>query len=521
MQTTDGHTHSIWPEGVEFDVIFPALEQDDHADVCIVGAGIAGLTTAYLLLREGKSVIVVSEMPPGGGQTARTSAHLTSVIDDRFSELERMHGLDVTRLAYESHASAIDRIEQIAATENIDCDFARTDGYLFLDDPENRKILDDELATARKLGISDVDLLPQAGTAGFEPGACLRFGRQAVFHPLKYLAGLVRCIHRDGGRIYAGNRAVEVKGLYTRKNEVPTVTLDNGRSITADAVVVATNTPSPIQTWAGIYTKQASYRTYVIGAKVPRGAIANNLYWDTGWPYHYVRVESSLEMGHDILLVGGEDHKVGQFPRGDDPFYKLEQWARARFWGISEVPYRWSGQVQEPVDGLAYIGPAPGMESVYVATGDSGMGLTHGTAAGILITDLIAGRPNPWAEIYDPSRKANHALGDYLRENLNALTTFKDYVLPGEVKDERKIVPGTGALMREGLKIIAIYRDHSGAFHRCSAACTHLGCPVHWNPVETTWDCPCHGSRFDTEGKVLIGPATSDLKPVEQPVVAT
>lgn len=519
MQLTDGQSHSIWPQGVEFDT-FPALDHDEHADVCVVGAGIAGLTTAYLLGREGKSVVIVSERGPGDGQTGRTSAHLTSAIDDRFFELERMHGLDATRLAYQSHAAAIDRIELIADREGIDCDFARVSGNLFLDDPANEQLLDQELETLQKIGVMDVEKLPRAGTEGFDSGVCLRFGRQGIFHPLKYLAGLTRCIQRDGGQIFCGNRAIDVKGLNRKKSETPTVTLDNGHKITADAIVVATNTPAPIQSWAGIYTKQISYRTYVIGARIPRGAIANQLYWDTGWPYHYIRVESSLEPDFDILLVGGEDHKVGQFPRNDDPFYKLEKWARARFWGITEVPYRWSGQIQEPVDALAYIGVVPGMESVYVATGDSGQGLTHSTIAGMLITDLICGRSNPWSEIYDPSRKANHALGEYLKENLNALTTFKDYVLPGEVKDEQKIVPGAGALMRDGLKIVAVYRDQAGEFHRCSAACTHLGCPVHWNPVESSWDCPCHGSRFDPHGTVLMGPGTSDLKPVEQPVAA-
>jgi Rieske Fe-S protein len=190
----------------------------------------------------------------------------------------------------------------------------------------------------------------------------------------------------------------------------------------------------------------------------------------------------------------------------------LEKWTREHFPDAIDFPYRWSGQVQEPLDYLAYIGLAPIKEkNVYVATGDSGMGLTHGTIAGMLITDLILGKPNPWAGIYDPSRKPTTAVGDFIKENADTVAKFKDYITPGELKSEDELQPGQGALIREGLKKLAVYRDEAGQLHRRSAVCTHLGCLVKWNHVERTWDCPCHGSRFDTDGKPVIGPATSDL----------
>jgi glycine/D-amino acid oxidase-like deaminating enzyme/nitrite reductase/ring-hydroxylating ferredoxin subunit len=486
-------------------------------DVCIVGAGIAGLTTAYLLAREGKSVIVVSERQPGDGQTGRTSAHLVSAIDDRFSELYRTHGEQATKLAYQSHAAAIDRIESIVDVEDIDCDFARVDGFLFLREGDAEKTLDVELDAAKLIGVADVQKLARAPLDAFDTGPCLRFGRQGIFHPLKYLAALTRCIQRDGGRIFCGNRAIDVQGRDPEKpDDRCTVRLDNGRKVTSNAVVVATNTPAPIQNWAGIYTKQVPYRTYVIGARIPRGSVPSSLYWDTGWPYHYIRVDSVTDPNFDILLVGGEDHVVGQLPEGAAPFLRLEQWARERFKIIVEVPYRWSGQTQEPVDALAYIGRAPiDKLHVYVATGDSGMGLTHGTIAGILLTDLIQSRPNPWAKIYDPSRKPTSTLRKYLSYAADTLKTFKEYVTPGEVASEEELPPGTGALVRSGLKKVAVFKDDSGTVHRRSAICTHLGCIVQWNPVEHTWDCPCHGSRFDVEGRVLMGPATDDLKPAE------
>jgi Rieske Fe-S protein len=215
----------------------------------------------------------------------------------------------------------------------------------------------------------------------------------------------------------------------------------------------------------------------------------------------------------DLLIIGGEDHKTGQFHDGDAPFMRLEKWAREKFPMISEVKARWSGQVQEPDDGLAFIGRAlTAKQNVYVATGDSGMGMTHGTIAGLLITDLILGRRNAWEKLYDPSRKMSPLNYDFLKENANVVAHYAEHLTGGEVKSAEEVRPGEGAIMREGLKKVAVYRDEAGAVHRHSANCTHLGCVVSWNHVEKSWDCPCHGSRFDPKGKVVMGPAVQDLR---------
>jgi Rieske Fe-S protein len=189
---------------------------------------------------------------------------------------------------------------------------------------------------------------------------------------------------------------------------------------------------------------------------------------------------------------------------------RLETWAREKFPMMGNIRYRWSGEVQEPADGVAFIGRAlTAKKNVFVATGDSGMGLTHGTIAGLLITDLIMGRNNAWEKLYDPSRKILNR--EYLRENANTLAQYKNLLTDGQVKSIEEIPAGHGAVMRDGLKKLAIYRDPAGKIHRHSAICTHLQCVVQWNPVEKSWDCPCHGSRFDPEGKVLMGPAIDDL----------
>jgi Rieske Fe-S protein len=261
-----------------------------------------------------------------------------------------------------------------------------------------------------------------------------------------------------------------------------------------------------------IHTKQAPYLTYVIGAPVPRGSVARGLYWDTPDPYHYVRLQRSEAEGDEVLIVGGEDHKTGQADDQAERHARLEAWARDRFPMMRDVRFRWSGQVMETIDGLAFIGRNPRDEpNVFIVTGDSGMGMTHGTVAGILLTELILGREHPWATLYDPSRETLGAAGEFARENLNVARQYGDWLTGGDVGSAEEIRPGTGAVVRRGLTKVAAYRDEQGALHECSAVCPHLGCIVAWNDAEKTWDCPCHGSRFDRLGKVMSGPANRDL----------
>jgi Rieske Fe-S protein len=246
--------------------------------------------------------------------------------------------------------------------------------------------------------------------------------------------------------------------------------------------------------------------TYVIGARVPAGSVPKVLAWDTGDPYHYIRLHD------DVLIVGGEDHKSGQAQDSPERYRKLEAWARRRFPMLQELAYTWGGQIMEPIDYLAFIGHNPmDHDNIYVATGDSGMGLTHGTIAGMLLCDLILGQPNPWAKLYSPARVPVKAASEFAREDLNMAAQYADWLTPGDVKSVEEIARDSGAIVRHGLEKLAVYRDASGELHERSAACTHLGCIVHWNPTEKTWDCPCHGSRFDAHGKVINGPANRDL----------
>ena len=514
-----GANLSFWEATAEEGALHP-LRENAGCDVCIVGAGIAGLSIAYELGRKGQKVIVLDDGAIGRGMTGRTTAHLVNALDDRYYDLEKYHGEDGARMAAQSHSAAIDRIERIANDEKIDCDFERVDGYLFEPPNESLKNLEKEFEACRRVGL-DVEWVKRAPIADFDTHRAIRFPRQGQIHPLKYLQGLADAIGRQGGKIYTGTKVEEAVG-----GENARVTTTNKLTVTAKAVVVASN--SPINDRYVIHTKQAPYTTYVIGLQVKRGDVTRALYWDNAEragmesglgpvPYHYVRLANGDKEGDEILIVGGEDHKTGQADDFEQRFQRLEDWARGRWPKAGEVVFQWSGQVMEPVDGMGYIGRNPADdENVYVVTGDSGNGMTHGAIAGMLISELIQRGDHAWARLYDPSRITMRTAPDFAKENINVARQYVDYFTSGDVASPDDLKPGEGAVIRRGVKKIAVYRDDVGALHEMTAVCPHLKCIVHWNRTETTWDCPCHGSRFDALGKVLNGPSVADLAPVEE-----
>lgn len=487
---------------------YPALQENTEADVCVIGAGIAGLSTTYELLLEGKSVVVLDDGKIGGGETSRTTAHLSNVIDDDLSVIRSLHGERGLKLAVESHGAAIDRIEQIAREENISCDFLRLDGYLFAAAEDDAGYIDDEFEAAQIAGMK-VEKLESAPIDSFQTGPCLRFENQGQFHVLKYLSGLARAITARGGRIFNGTHVEEIES-----GETVSVKTESGFTVKAKFLVVATN--SPVNDWVKMHTKQHPYRTYVVGARVPKGSIADSLFWDSEDPYHYARLQP-LDESNEVLIVGGEDHKTGQEDDADVRYERLEAWTRERWPQAKEFEYHWSGQVLETIDGLGFIGQNPGNEpNVFIQTGDSGMGITHGVLGSLILRDLVAGRENEWATLYDPSRKNLRAAGEFIREAANMAAQYKDLVTGGDVGSEEEIAAGEGAILRRGLSKIAAYRDEAGMLHERSAVCPHLGCIVAWNSEEKTWDCPCHGSRFDGCGKVVNGPSKADLAEIEK-----
>ena len=513
---TSGTNLSCWT-ATAAPLQFEKLNSDIKTQVAVIGTGISGLTVAYCLAKAGKQVVVIEDGFIGSGETGRTTAHIVNALDDFYSEIESMFGEEKTRYAAESHTAAIDLVEKIVTEENIDCDFKRVNGYLFLHPSDEQKTLDEELEATHKYGIATEMVYSVPGIPS-ESGPSLKYPQQAQFHPLKYLNGLAQAFVRLGGKIYTQTHADKVKeGLVEA----------NGFKVDAEQIVVATNTP--FIDWATMHTKQAPYRTYVIAAKVPKDQIEPALWWDTGdqnsvWPtmpYNYVRTQPYDDQ-YDLLIHGGADHKTGQANKEEEVeeerYQRLETWLRERFPQAGEIAFRWSGQVMEPVDDMGYIGKNPGDDNIYIVTGDSGNGMTHGTLAGILITDLITGKENPWAELYDPGRVTVNftTAKTYVEEQYTTLKQFVDYLLPSDVESLKDINPGEAAIVGK-LKKVAVYRDEAGAFKAYSAVCPHMGCVVQWNNDEKSFDCPCHGSRFTCTGELMNGPANSNLEEVKVP----
>ncbi len=505
-KTNSGETVSTWMEVAPFSPLKGSTST--AVEVCVIGAGIAGLSAAYQLAKHGKTVVVVDRGPISGGQTGRTSAHLTYKTDTHFTDFNRRLGEAKTRLIIESHRDAIDQIETICRTEDIDCDFARVDGYLYSEPDSAAKEINDEFETLQKLGFQDVQLEDGVSSLFFSTGKALRIPNQAQFHPIKYMNGLVRAIEKYGGQVF--DQCV-VKSV---EDDPAKVILSDGKVITADKIIVATN--SPINDRFAIHTKQAPYRTYVVGAQIPKSSVSWALYWDTEDPYHYVRVAPDQESEYyETLILGGEDHKTGQ---EDDPkhcFENLKKWSLEKFPMINSFKYQWSGQVWESNDGLAFIGRNPGDKNTFVVTGDTGQGLTYGTIAGMMLLELVNGRGHPWEELYDPSRTMFGSAVEFLKENLNVAWQYKDYLKPSEVNNLNEIKRGEGAVILKDFKKVAVFKNENGALTEVSAVCPHLGGIVHWNSVEKSWDCPCHGSRFAVDGHVITGPALSGLEPIQ------
>lgn len=508
----DQASRSFWNVSVA-PITHPPLLDNIETEVVVVGGGIAGITIAYNLSKAGRKVVVLERAVVGGGETGHTTAHICNALDDRYSLLEEKFGEEDSRLVAQSHTSAIDFIEQTVQSENIDCDFMRVDGYLFLHPSTDISLLEEELQASRRAGIA-TEILDDIPGGISERGPSLKFPNQGQFHPMKYLRGLCEATVRYGGKIY-GN--MDVKSIDNTGVRTDSVT------VKASHIVVATNTP--VNDIFTMHTKQFPYRTYVIGATVPKGALTPSLWWDTGehespwptYPYHYVRLQPYNDQ-YDLLISGGEDHKTGQAGKDnieeEARFLYLEEWTRQRF-PISEVVHQWSGQVMEPVDSLAFIGRNPGDSNVYIVTGDSGNGITHGTIAGMLIPDLIHGKENPWKKLYDPARLPVRAFGQYLSEVGNMAAQYADYFTRGDIESVKELFHDEGAVVKVSGKRLAVYKDLEGKLHAYSAVCPHLGCSVRWNAFEKTFDCPCHGSRFTVAGNVINGPAVTGLKPVD------
>jgi glycine/D-amino acid oxidase-like deaminating enzyme/nitrite reductase/ring-hydroxylating ferredoxin subunit len=506
MNANSQATRSLWMQQEE-PLKRPQLEGQQRCDTVIVGAGIAGLSTAYELSAAGKAVIVLDRGAIASGMTGRTTAHLTSGCDDGMVQLAKLRGEAMARLFLKSHAAAVDRIEAIVRNQRIGCNFRRLDGFLFpapgMNFREARNQLDSELKALQNAGVK-AERVKGVPLAGFEDAPVLRYADQATFHPLKYVRGLVDAIEQNGGLLFGESAVENVEELDASVR----VTTAHG-SVTAAHAVFATN--APINDWAAMHSKMAPYRSYAMAFTIAKGSLPDALYWDLADPYHYVRLTTGPGTV-DYLIVGGADHKSGEVDDGAVRFEAIEAWIRGLLPGLGREVHRWSGQVLETIDYCGFIGRNPGNKNIYIVAGDSGQGMTHGALAGILLRELILTGSSPWEELYDPARKPVMSVTNFVRENVTAIRSFAEHLFPAELDNVDDLKPGEGGIVRDGMKKVAACRDREGTLHLNSAVCTHLGCLVHWNSIEQCWDCPCHGSHFAPGGAVLNGPAITPLE---------
>ena len=485
---------------------FGALDRNVSVDVAIVGGGLVGISTAYLMKMAGLSVALLERDVLAAIDTGHTTAHLTMVTDEFITDLVKNFGRDTATAVWDAGRVAIDAIERNIAAEGIQCDFHRVPGFLHVPlngDGATPDELKAQATAAAELGFpaTYVPKVRPFNVAG------VQYPDQALFHPRKYLAGLLQAIPGEGSFVFEHTAADEV-------TDEPLTVKAAGYTVSCSYVVLATHTPrmgkSNMLSATLLQSKLAPYTTYALGGRLPSGRVPSGLYWDTTDPYHYLRVEP--RDGHDYAIFGGADHKTGQETDTNRCWSTLETTLRQSLpeWELTD---RWSGQVVETNDGLPYIGEnAPGQ---FVATGFAGNGMTFGTMAAMMARDAVLGRTNPWRDIFDPRRTSvRGGAWDYLKENKDyAYYMLRDRVFAKHATSLRSVRPGEGKVLHLDGKRVAAYRDAQGVVTMCSAACTHMDCEVHFNAAETSWDCPCHGSRFRVDGSVIAGPAERPLPP--------
>jgi glycine/D-amino acid oxidase-like deaminating enzyme/nitrite reductase/ring-hydroxylating ferredoxin subunit len=502
--TSHAGTLPYWADSASLPT-FPKLNRDLTVDVVIIGGGITGLTTAYLVSAAGQSVALIDRDRCAMIDTGHTTAHVTMVTDTRLTELSRTFGKTHAQAVWDAGLAAIAEIDTIIREHDIACDFEWVSGYLHAPggraDRSQTKAFEEEAKLATEMGfdaevVADVPLVCGPG---------VRIDNQARFHPRKYLAGVATAIRQNGGQIFEHTEAEEFR-------DDPRRVKANGHWIRAGEVVIATH--NPLVALAGMMsatvfqTKLALYTSYAIAGRILPGVLPDALFWDTADPYHYLRLERHRD--YDVVIFGGEDHKTGQAADTNVCYQRLE-WQLTGLLPEIELTHRWSGQVIETPDGLPYIGKMA--DHQYAATGFSGNGMTFGTLAGIMMSDAIAGRPNPWADLFDPGRAAiRRGLWDYIKENADyPYYLMRDRFAGADGKSLRVVRRGHGSIIEQNGQKVAAYRAPDGVLTTVSATCTHMGCIVGWNDAERTWDCPCHGSRFTPEGTVISGPAEKPL----------
>jgi glycine/D-amino acid oxidase-like deaminating enzyme/nitrite reductase/ring-hydroxylating ferredoxin subunit len=484
---------------------FPKVSKADRYNVVIVGGGITGLTTAWLLKKAGKSVCVLERDRIAHGDTGYTTAHLSMVSDLRLKDLVDTFGKESATRVWQGGAIAVDTIESIVDQLKIACDFRRVPSYVHAPVDslnEDSDALRKETELAVELGF-EADYVENAPIVN-RPAVC--YPNQALFHPVKYLNALATAVHGDGCAVYEES---EAKGFETDPQRI----IVNDVEILYDKLVVATHVPlmgnKGLLGATLFQTKLYSYSSYVVAGEAPRDKLIDVSLYDTADPYRYLRIDTASEVAR--VVFGGEDHKTGQAQDIEDRYRRLGA-LLVQIIPELKIDTRWSGQVVETNDGLPFIGEST--LNQFVATGYAGNGMTFGTLASLMARDWVLAQENPWQDLFSVDRKKlRGGTWHYLKENIDyPYYLVRDWLSSTRKDEASSLKPGEGAIFKIDGHQAACSRDNNGTLHTVSAICTHMGCIVHWNAGEQTWDCPCHGSRFHCDGKMLAGPAETPLE---------
>ena len=485
---------------------FPALAGDVTAEVAVLGGGITGLLTALMLQREGRDVLVIDQERIGTGVTGYTTAKISSLHQLTYARLASRFGAEEARTYGEANEAGLALIARLVDELVIDCDFRRRSNYTYAASDAERNDVEAEVEAAVGAGLpasfAEEVPLPLA-TAG-----AVRFSDQAEFHPVRFLADVAEAVTRGGGRIFEYTRALRVS------DGVPCRVKTGGGTITADNVVMATHFPFADRSL--FFARQHPERSYCIAARID-GPPPEGMFISAGSPTRSIR--SHPIGGEELLILGGEGHKVGQGGPTEPRYRALEDFATRHF-PVSSIEYRWSSQDNMPADGVPFVGRlTPRSRRTYAATGFRKWGLAMAGAAAEMLTDAIAGRENRWQAFFDPNRlNASASAKDLVTENANvAFHFFADRLTRRAPDSADDLSPGEGKLVSRHGRQVAVAKDGDGTIHAVSARCTHLGCIVAWNDAERSWDCPCHGSRFAVDGEVLQGPAVHALERRDPP----
>ncbi|MDD4658711.1 MAG: FAD-dependent oxidoreductase [Eubacteriales bacterium] len=493
-------TKSYWLESTPA-TNYPALDQDISVDAAVIGGGLAGISTAWLLKQEGLRVAVLEADRVCQGTTGHSTAKITSQHDLIYAWLDKEFGREKAQQYAEANEIAIKSMADIVETQKIDCDFLMKPAYVYTEQDKYVEDIQKEAKIAAELGIA-AEYVQDPGLP-FAVKAALRFDSQAQFHPRKYVLALAQAIPGEGCELYENTKVLGIE-----EGSINTISTDRGKNIRADKVVLATH--FPIHDALGFYfARMYAERSYILGVRA-EGKLPEGMFISAESSGHSLRTQAAEE--GELLLVGGEHHKTGAGE--EEPHYqKLIEFARSNF-AVSDIPYRWSAQDYTTVDKIPYIGCIrKGIDNMFVATGFRKWGISTSLAAALIIRDLIIWGSSPWQDVFSPQRGLSlKSTGKLISINADVAKELVVGKLAGA--DQGQVQPGEAKVVSGKGTKIGVYRDTEDKLHKVDITCTHFGCELKWNSAESTWDCPCHGSRFSPDGSIVDGPA---LKPLSIP----